>query len=193
MVYHDWGSTMVSPDEFLLHPATKERSELVRGYIRVMTPSSGGHGLVSGNVFVLLSLHVRRHRLGVCFADSTGYILPNLVNTVRAPDASFVRADRLPPEGVSDGFLRLAPDLAVEVLSPSESAADFSEKLDDYLAAGTRAVWVIAASTRSVTIHVPGEVPVVVANDEVLHGGSVLPDFACGVAELFEGLAPAAE
>ena len=65
-----------------------------------------------------------------------------------------------------------------------------SEKLDDYFTAGTRAVWVIEAATRSVTIHVPGEDPVVVAEDEVLHGGLVLPDFACSVAELFEGLAP---
>ena len=191
MVYRDWGSTLLNPDEFLLHPAANERSELVRGCIRVMTPASGGHGLVSGNIFVLLSVHVRRYGLGVCFADSTGYTLPNLINTVRAPDASFVRADRLPPDGVSDGFLQLAPDLAVEVLSPSESAADVCGKLDDYFTAGTRAVWVIEAATRSVTIHVPGEDPVVVAEDEVLHGGIVLPDFACGVAELFEGLAPA--
>ena len=190
MVYHDWGSTMVSPDEFLLHPAASERSELVRGCVRVMTPASGGHGLVSGNIFVLLSVHVRRHGLGVCFADSTGYTLPNLMNTVRAPDASFVRTDRLPPEGVNEGFLQLAPDLAVEVLSPSESAADLSEKLDDYFAAGTRAVWVIEAATRSVTIHVLDQQPVVVARDEVLHGGIVLPLFACSVAELFEGLAP---
>ena len=190
MVYRDWGSTLLNPDEFLLHPAANERSELVRGCIRVMTPASGGHGLVSGKILVLLSAHVRRHGLGVCFADSTGYTLPNLMNTVRAPDASFVRADRLPQEGVSDGFLQLAPDLAVEVLSPSESAADLSGKLDDYFTAGTRAVWVIEAATRSVTIHVPGEDPVVVAEDEVLHGGIVLPDFACSVAELFEGLAP---
>ena len=70
MVHGEWGSAIVSPDEFLLHPAAGERSELVRGRIRVMTPASGKHGLVSGNIFVLLSSHVRQHRLGICFADS---------------------------------------------------------------------------------------------------------------------------
>ena len=54
MVYRDWGSTLLNPDEFLLHPAANERSELVRGCIRVMTPASGGHGLVSGKILVLL-------------------------------------------------------------------------------------------------------------------------------------------
>ena len=190
MVYRDWGSTIFSPEEFLGHPAASERSELVRGCIRVMTPASAGHGLVSVNILVLLSVHVRQYGLGACFADSTGYTLPNLMNTVRAPDASFVRADRLPREGVGDGFLALAPDLAVEVLSPSESPRNLAEKLDDYFSAGTRAVWVIESATRSVTIHVAGEDPIVLSNDEVLHGGSVLPHFACRVAELFEGLAP---
>ena len=192
MVYSEWGSAMVSPDEFLLHPAASERSELVRGRIRVMTPASGKHGLVSGNIFGLLRSHVRLHRLGICFADSTGYILPNLPNTVRAPDASFVRTDRLPAGGVSDGFLLLAPDLAIEVLSPSESVMSVSEKLDDYFAAGTRAVWVIDPDARSVTVHELGAAPVATGNDDTLRGGSVLPAFACDVAELFEGLAPPA-
>ena len=119
MVYHTSGGTLLTADEFLMHPAANERTELVRGHIRMMTPSGLPHGLVSGNVFRLLSTHVRQHRLGVCFADSTGYTLPNLPNTVRAPDASFVRGDRLPPEGISGGFAQLAPDLAVEVLSPA--------------------------------------------------------------------------
>ena len=189
---HDWGSALLSPEEFLVHPAARERSELVRGSIRVMTPASGRHGLVSGNIFVLLSVHVRKYRLGVCFADSTGYTLPNLERTVRAPDASFVRADRLPPEGPSNGFLQLAPDLAVEVVSPSESAMSLAEKLEDYFAAGTRAVWVIETDQRSVTVHEAGEARVVVGTGELLRGGSVLPNFVCEVAEVFEGRAPMA-
>ena len=99
-----------------------------------------------------LATYVRQHRLGVCFADSTGYALSNLPNTVRASDASFVRADRLPPEGISGGFVQLAPDLAVEVLSPSESASELSEKLADYRAAGTSLVWVIDPVKRTVAV-----------------------------------------
>jgi Uma2 family endonuclease len=95
----------------------------------MMSPASPVHGLVSGRILHLLATFVSMHRLGACLADSTGYALPNLTNTVRAPDASFVRADRLPPEGVGYGFFQLAPDLAVEVLSPSESHAEIQDKL----------------------------------------------------------------
>ncbi len=184
------GPATLTADEFLEHPAANERTELVRGRIRNMTPTGAPHGLVSGNVFRLLSSYVREHRLGVCFADSTGYTLPNLTNTVRAPDASFVRAERLPREGVSGGFLSLAPDLAVEVLSPSENPSELAEKLADYRAAGTPLVWVLDASMRTVRV-IPntGESRTLAAED-TLTGDDVIPGFACTVAELFEGLAP---
>lgn len=192
MGYHTAGTTILSADEFLVYPAANERTELVRGRIRVMTPAGLPHGLVSGNVFRLLSTYVRQHQLGVCFADSTGYTLPNLPATVRAPDASFVRADRLPPEGISGGFAQLAPDLAIEVLSPSESASDLSEKLADYRVAGTTLVWVIDPVKRTVAI-IAADAPVVwLGVDHTLTGGDVVPGFSCGVGELFEGLAPTA-
>lgn len=183
---------LIDADEFLVHPAARGRSELVRGEIRAMTPAGGPHGLVSGNVSRLLSTHVRAHRAGVCFADSTGFALPNLDDTVRAPDASFVRADRLPPDGVVGGFLHMAPDLAVEVLSPSESASDLAEKLADYQAAGTPVVWVIDPARRTVTV-VSSEAPLEwLASSDTLRGGRVLPEFSCPVASLFEGLAAGA-
>lgn len=192
MVYEATRATILTADEFLLHPAANDRAELVRGYIRMMTLTSGGHGLVSMTVGRLLATYAREHRLGACFADSTGYTLPNLPNTVRAPDASFVRADRLPPEGVSTGFLQLAPDLAVEVLSPSESEGDLQEKLDDYRVAGTPLVWVIDPATRTVTVIVNGEPITTLGVRDTLTGGNVMPGFACTVSELFEGLAPVA-
>jgi Uma2 family endonuclease len=190
MVYDAARATSLTADEFLLHPAANERTELVRGYIRMMTPANAGHGLMSATVLRMLSNYVREHRLGACFADSTGYTLPNLLNTVRAPDASFVRADRLPPEGVGTGFHQLAPDLAVEVLSPSESTTDLQEKLDDYRVAGTPLVWVIDPTTRTVTINARGEPTTALGVDDTLTGGEVIPGFTCRVGELFEGLAP---
>ena len=193
MVYNTDGASILSADEFLLHPAANERTELVRGRLRMMTPASAAHGLVSMTIGRLLSTYVRAHRLGECFADSTGYTLPNLPNTVRAPDASFVRADHLPSAGVGGGFLQLAPDLAVEVLSPSESAADLAEKLADYRVAGTVLVWVIDPATRTVIIVAGDDARTTLGVDETLTGGIVVPGFACGVGELFEGLAPTIE
>ena len=188
MVY-DTGGSSLTADEFLLHPAANERTELVRGAIHVMTPVSSAHGLVSMTVGYLLSAHVRKHRLGACFGDSTGYALPNLIDTVRAPDASFVRAHRLPPEGVGGGFAKLAPDLAVEVLSPSESTAELSEKLADYRVAGTPMVWVIDPVRRTAVV-ITNRSTTTLGVSDTLTGGDVVPGFACGVAELFEGLTP---
>lgn len=185
-------TVLLTADEFLAHPAARERSELVRGVIRMMTPASAPHGIVSGNVYGLLWTFVREHRLGRCFTDGTGFALPGLPNTVRSPDAAFVRADRLPAAGVrtSSGFLPLAPDLAVEVLSPSETASDLDEKLADYLTAGTPFVWVIDPARRRVSI-VAADAPVRwLREGDTLDGGTVLPGFSCAVAELFDGLAP---
>ncbi|MEP7002320.1 MAG: Uma2 family endonuclease [bacterium] len=189
MVYSASGATILSPDEFMVHPAAKGRTELVRGRIRMMPPANMVHGLVSATVLRLLSTYVWQHRLGQCFADSTGYTLPNLLNTVRAPDASFVRASRLPADGVAGGYHQLAPDLAVEVLSPSESKAELSEKLADYFAAGTPVVWVIDPATRTVAV-VSANGSTTPGVTDSLTGGDVVPGFSCGVAELFEGLAP---
>ena len=190
MVYHAAGAAILTADEFLLQSAANQRTELVRGSIRTMTPASAAHGLVSMTVGWLLSTYVREHRLGVCFADSTGYTLPNLPNTVRAPDASFVRAGRLPADGVGGGFLRLAPDLAVEVLSPSESETDLAEKLADYRDAGTPLVWVIDPASRTVAVVSRGESIATLHVNQTLTGGDVVPGFACLVSDLFEGLAP---
>ncbi len=191
MVYHDAGAAIVTPNQFLHHPAANERTELVRGHIRVMTPASAAHGLVSGSVFHLVATHVRQHRLGASFADSTGYTLPNLLNTVRAPDASFVRRDRLPTAGIGAGFLEMAPDLAVEVLSPSESRTDVAAKLADYRIAGTPLVWVVVPAARTVMVISATEDDVILGEGQVLTGDIVLPDFTCAVSELFEGLAAA--
>ena len=116
----------------------------------------------------------------------------DLRDTVRAPDASFVRAHRLPPEGISGGFAQLAPDLAVEVLSPREPDSDLAEQLADYRAAGTPLVWVIDPVKRIVAVIAANEPVAWLGDDCTLAGGEVVPGFVCGVGDLFEGLAPTA-
>lgn len=160
-----------------------------------MTPASGAHGLVSCNVLLLLSTHVRAHTLGQCFADSAGFALPGLPNTVRAPDASFVRAEHLPHEGVGAGWIEVAPDLAVEVfspevLSPGETASELAEKLADYRASGTALVWVVDPVKRSVGVYAANDPVRWLAESDTLDGGAVVPGFRCVVRDLFEGLAP---
>ena len=83
------------------------------------------------------------HRLGRVFGDGVGYELLQLPRTVRVPDASYVHADRPPASGVGPGLLRFAPDVAIEVLSPSETKTGVQEKIDDYVSGGTTLIWVV--------------------------------------------------
>jgi len=165
-----------------------ERYELVRGELRVMEPEPGpAHGIVVTTLIVLLGAHVRERRLGVVFAP-TAFQLARDPDTVRGPDVSFVRADRLPRDGMGAGYLELGPDLAVEVLSPSNKPGEMREKMDDYFTAGVRTVWIVDPRRRTVTVHAPGEAPRVLREGDALEGGDVVPGFRCAVAELFIGV-----
>ena len=176
-------------EEFAEYPFPDGKVELVRGEPRVMPPAGAPHGRVQSNLARLLLPFVHEHRLGWVFNDGLGIELMALPRTVRNPDLSFVRASRLPRGGVSQGFLKVPPDLAVEVLSPSETKRDVEDKLADYRACGTVLLWVIDPKRRTVTVLSGDEPARVLTIDDTLDGGDVIPGFSCRVAELFEGLA----
>jgi len=180
---------LMTPDEFLVYPVPDGKAELVRGELRVTPPPGGPHTCVESNLLALLFAYVHGRGIGRVFADSAGYELVQLPRTVRVPDASFVGAHRLPAAGIGPGLFKFAPDLAVEVLSPSESASELQEKLDDYRACGTPLIWVVDPMQRTVMI-VASDAPVRWLHEgETLDGGDVVAGFSCGVAELFEGIA----
>lgn len=180
---------LMTPEEFLVYPLEDVKAELVRGELRVTPPPGGPHGRAATNLLLLLGLHLKGTGFGWVYADGVGYQLLQLPRTVRVPDLSFVRADRLPSEGIGPGLLKLAPDLAVEVLSPSESASDIGEKLDDYLLSGTPLIWVVDPVRRTVMV-VASDAPFQLLREgDTLDGGDVIPGFSCAVDEVFEGIA----
>ncbi|MEX2153953.1 MAG: Uma2 family endonuclease [Gemmatimonadaceae bacterium] len=180
---------LMTVEEFYQYRFPEGKVELVRGVPRVREPASGMHGWVQSNLAALLIPFVAQHGLGKVLNDGVGYELIALPRTVRNPDAAFIRADRLPAGGLGRGFVRMAPDLAVEVLSPDERASELEEKLDDYREAGTPLIWVIDPERRTVMI-VSDDAPVRwLRADDMLEAGDVIPGFRCRVAELFEGLA----
>jgi Uma2 family endonuclease len=182
----------MTAEEFLAYPVHDAKAELVRGELRVSPPAGGPHGVAAVNLVYMLTAHVRQHTLGRVFADGVGYELVRLPRTVRVPDASYVRADRLPPDGIGPGLLKLAPDLAIEVLSPSETASALEEKLDDYLVSGTPLVWVVDPVRRTVMI-VSSDAPVRwLREGDALKAGALIPGFTCPVSDIFDGIAPAA-
>lgn len=179
----------LTPDEFLTHPAATRTSELVRGVVREMTPGGGAHGVIAAAIFRALDRFVEDNQLGMCFSDNTGFALPGVENTVRSPDAAFVRRDRLPVDGIGSGWMTVAPDLVVEIISPNETAAQLEEKVRDYRAAGTTLIWVIDPVTRTVAIQSSQAPERVVCGDAMLDGEAVLPGFELPVRRLFERIA----
>ncbi len=177
--------TLMTAEELFWLPDTEERLELVRGELRRMAPGNPAHGRRAVRVAHLLLVYADEHGLGRVYGADTGFMLERNPDTVRAPDAAFVRAERIPPEGEPEtGYWAIAPDLVVEVVSPSESRGDLEEKVADYLRAGTRLIWALHARTRSATVYRPGSAPQRLGEDDVLDGEDVLPGFSCRVGDL---------
>lgn len=111
------------------------------------------HGEIAMTPGALIYAFVRAHRLGVVYAAETGFVLARDPDTVRAPDVAFVAAERAAQQRGNTGFFESPPDLAVEVVSPNDTADDVEAKMLDYLAAGAHVVWVVRLRTRTVTVY----------------------------------------
>ncbi len=166
------------------------RYELVAGQLRVMEPAGAAHGLIEVRLLAMLFAHVQPRGLGALFAGDTGFVLRHDPDTVRAPDVAFVRADRLPMEGLDSdaGYLELAPDLAAEVASPSDTVKELGEKVSEYLDVGVRLVWVVDPANRTVTTYGADRSARLLTENDTLDGGDVVPGFRCAVADLFQGV-----
>ncbi len=175
--------TKMSADELLAMVDDGFRYELVRGELVKMPPAGFDHGRIGGTVYRSLSQHVFRTGLGETPISDTGYQLAD--DHVLAPDVSFVSASRVPSTGPPIGFFRGAPDMAVEVVSPSESEARVSRKTADYLLYGCKMVVVVRPRSQSVEVHMPGKETVTLESGDVLDGGDAVPGWRMEVSEIF--------
>ena len=175
----------LTANELLRLPDTGMRYELVRGEIVELMPPGGKHGAIGVALAMLLRLWTKQYTGGYVAVEA-GYILAYNPDTVRGPDVSYVRSERTPTKGIPEGFWDLAPDLAVEVVSPSETAEDVREKVRDFLRAGTPLVWTVYPRTREVIVHTTDGLARTYGESDTLEFPDVLPEFSCTVAELFE-------
>jgi Uma2 family endonuclease len=173
-------------EDLLLRPSNGFRYELIRGELKQMTPGGYGHGVIVANLTNPLVEFVRSHRLGhVCGAE-TGFRISRSPDTVRAPDIAFIRTERRGTQPFQEGFFEGAPDLAVEVLSPGDSALEIEEKIADWLGAGCTVVWVVNGRRRSVALHRRDAPVLLVSEADSLDANDVLPGFALPVSRIFE-------
>ena len=163
-----------------------KRLELIEGVLHEMPPTGGEHGGIALDVGSMIRNYVKAHELGYATAAETGYILfpnPNGKDTVLAPDVGFISKQHL-PQGLPTRYIPAAPDLAVEVVSPTDSADEIDQKVLLYLRYGTRMVWVIYPRTRTVVAYTPGGIQRFDL-DGTLDGEDVLPGFALAVRDVF--------
>lgn len=174
----------IAYDDFVKSPQY-ETHELVHGVPeeRYMGARSS---LIGGAIlFVLEQFNRAKGRVGFVLQEAACRYDADDPDHYRRPDVCFVRAGRLPGERVPDGDLRLAPDLAVEVLSPNDVAVQVERKVEEYLHFGVRLVWIVIPETRTVRVHRADGTGSLLRHGDVIDGEGVLEGFTCSVADFF--------
>ena len=179
-------SRLLTAEEFALLPQPEDGShqELVKGVVITMPPPSFYHGLCCNEMGYRLGKHVREQKLGFVTNNDSGVVLARDPDTVRGPDVAYWSRERM-PEPPREGYPSIPPDLVVEVLSPSDVFLNVQRKVQQYLRAEVRMVWIAIPEDRSIAVCRPGRETSILTNGETLNGEDVLPGFSCPVAELF--------
>jgi Uma2 family endonuclease len=173
-----------TPEDLLAMPEGKS-FELVDGNL-VERNMGAISSWVAGRIFARLEPFCEARNLGWAWPADNGYqCFPDDPRKVRRPDASFIRLGRMPVAQIPEGFIRIPPDLAIEVISPNDLAYEIDEKILEYLGVGVRLVWVINPETRTVMVYRADETVTRLREDQDLDGEDVVPGFRCPIRELF--------
>ena len=173
---------LMTAEELMLLPDNGYRQELVRGVLIEMPPPGKRHGLVSTRFGAAISNYADANDYG-WVGDYHGYRLESNPDTVRAPDVAWYAPGH--PAEHTDGYPELAPDLAVEIKSPSDTSRMVVERARMWLDFSSREVWYGDPESTTVTRYRPGAEPEVLSEDDILDGGDLLPGFSIEVWQLF--------
>jgi Uma2 family endonuclease len=180
---------LITADELLTMPTyvngSDRRYELIRGELKVMSPTKPLHGVVCARLTVKLGAFVEEHDLGETFGAETGFVVERDPDTVLGTDVAFVSRERLETVETFEKFFPFAPDLAVEVLSPGNTVKEINEKIVFHFAAGSRAVWVFNPKQGTVAVYSSPSEFQTLSDHDTLDGGDVLPGFQLKLSRLF--------
>ena len=177
-------TTLLTAEEFYRLPDKDGKQELVQGEVIEKMPPGGEHGYLQVRLAGRMMAFVERDLSGFVVVE-TGFRLFKDPDTVRGPDIAFIAAARFPTGRLPKAFIEGAPDIAIEVVSPDDTAQEVADKVIEYLDAGARRVWVAYPSTQSVVVHLPDGSAQTLRGDDVLSGEDIFPGFEMRVRELF--------
>ncbi len=175
---------LLTADDLLRLDSQGVRGELIRGVLHETMASGVRHGKIAMLLGAKFVMHVEPAGLGHVFGSDSGVLLERNPDTVREPDLAYVSAERLPLDADIDGYCPVAPDLVVEIKSPSDSEQQIDDKSTMWLSHGVRMALVINPEDRTIRVRQPDLPTVVLTTDDTLDGGEVLPGFSCPVREI---------
>ena len=179
------GVRPMTADELFKLPKDEARGELIQGVFYPAMPTGGRHGEIEALLAWRLLNVVQPSGRGRVMTGDPGIVLERGPDTVRAPDVAYFSPERLPPETDITRFLDAVPDLAVEIVSPSNRPSEIREKAEMWTSFGARLVWVVWPETMTVDVYRPEESVVTLGAEDTLTGQDVLPEFSCMVREVF--------
>jgi len=171
-------AAQLDPDE--------QGGEIVDGVWIPVTRATWRHGEIIFTIAYLLKAYARQHPGWSVSGADPGVKLARNPDKLRGPDAGMVRAERAPTGKGVDGWLEGAPDLAIEVVSDSQTISEMTKKALEYIAGGAQMVWLVDPEPRRVVLFTPPNQVKILGTDDLIDGGTVLPGFSCKVSELFE-------
>jgi Uma2 family endonuclease len=176
-------SAPVTLEEFARLPKDGACHEMNAGELLTLPPPKSLHALVALAILEPLQQHMGKQGTGRVLPEA-GYLLSRDPLTIRQPDVSVISRERIRASD-PDSYFEGAPELAVEVVSPSDSAEDLDIKTKQYLQNGARQVWILYPKTQTVHVFSRGAATVILDKDQTLEGGELLPGFTVPVASLF--------
>ncbi len=178
------GPQLLTADDLLRLYSKGVRGELIRGVLHETLPSGMRQGMVNMAMATALGEYIYPRRLGHLFGTDAGVLLERNPDTVREPDLGYISAEKLALDANVDGYCPVAPDLVVEIKSPSDSEREVDDKATMWLDFGVRMALVINPETGTIRVRQPDLPPVILTMDDTLDGGDVLPGFRCPVREI---------
>ena len=183
---------LLTADDLLRLYGEGVRGELIRGVLCETMATGIEHGKIVARLVAAMVTFAEPDGLGTVVASDSGVWLERDPDTVREPDIAFFSAERMPLSARITGYADVAPDLVVEVASPSDSRREVHDKAHMWINHGVRLVWVVQPETRTVDVYRPDGEVVTLGEQDALDGLDVLPSFTCAVSAVF-GPQPAGE